>query len=95
MDKFMEMMQKMMAMSDADRKMMMEKNKAMCTCGKCPTYDECARDKKEALFCAVGKSSCTLSSKACICPTCPVTPVMGLTKGYYCLSGSEKEQRGI
>lgn len=91
----MEMMQKMKSMTEAERKMMMEKNKAMCTCGKCPTYDECAKSKMEALFCSVGKSSCTLSQKACICPTCPVTTAMGLTHGYYCLNGSEKQQRGM
>ena len=55
MDKFSEMMQKMMAMSEPDRTAMIEKNKAICICGRCPTYDDCAKGKKELLFCATGQ----------------------------------------
>jgi Protein of unknown function (DUF2769) len=95
MDKFTEMMKKMMAMTEAERSAMMEKNRALCTCGACPTYNACARTKNEAMFCATGKSACTLTRKACICPGCPITPMLGLQHGYYCFNGTEKEQRGM
>jgi Protein of unknown function (DUF2769) len=93
MDKFSEMMQKMMAMSEADRTAMIEKNKAICICGRCPSYDNCAKGKKELLFCATGRSACRLTKNTCICPYCPVTPMIGLTHEYYCIIGSESEQR--
>ena len=93
MDTFTEMIQKMTAMSDADRELTVEKYRSMCTCGACPTFDDCARGKSEALYCIIGRSPCTLAPRGCLCPTCPVTPIMGLAKAYYCRSGSEKEIR--
>jgi len=95
MDKFKETMEKMTSMSDADRKAMIEKNKELCICAKCPTYNDCAKDKMEGLFCVTSKSACTLEKKECICATCPVKSNMGLTHDQYCLNGSEKEQRGM
>jgi hypothetical protein len=93
MDKFDEMMQKMSSMSGAERDAMMNSARAACTCGKCPTYNDCGRSKGELLFCATGKSACAIKKKACLCPGCPVTPMLGLMHGYYCASGSEKELR--
>ena len=92
-DKFEEMMQIMMKMTDTERTMMMDKNKAMCVCGKCPTYNDCAKAKTELLYCATGKSACTLSKTGCICPACPITPMLGLKQAYYCTNGSERELR--
>ena len=59
---------------------LLAKNKVMCTCGKFPTYNNYTKGNIETRFCSVGKISCTLTKKACICPTCPVTPIMGLIK---------------
>jgi len=95
MDRFEEMMKKMMAMTEADRSAMMKKNRVLCTCGSCPTYNACAKKENEAMFCATGRSACTLTKKACICPGCPITPMLGLKHGYYCLDGTEMEQRGM
>lgn len=36
---------------------------------------------------------CINGEKACIYPTCPVTPVLGLKSKFYCTRGSEKAQR--
>jgi hypothetical protein len=91
MGKFEGMMQKMQNMSNGERKQMMDKNRALCLCSGCPTYFDCMRETMEALFCLTDKSTCTITKKACICPTCPVTPLMGLSHGYDCASGSEKE----
>ncbi|MCD4821867.1 MAG: DUF2769 domain-containing protein [Methanococcoides sp.] len=43
----------------------------------------------------MGKSSCITEEKGCICGGCPVTEKLGLTHGYYCTCGSEKEQLGM
>jgi hypothetical protein len=95
MDKFGEMMKNMMAMSEADRNAIMAKNKTLCICGGCPTYTDCAKGKKESLFCANGRSVCKLPMKACICTTCPITPMLGLTHTHFCIRGTEKDQRGM
>ena len=73
---------------------LLAKNKVMCTCGKCPTYHDCTKGKIETMFCSVGKISCTPTKKACLCPTRPVTPILGLSHGYYCMSGSKKRTAG-
>jgi hypothetical protein len=95
MDKFMEIAQKMEKMSPDEKKQMIMKNRALCTCAKCPSYTTCMKEKGELLFCSSGKSTCTVEKKACICPSCPVTGMMGLTHAYYCIKGTEKELRGM
>jgi len=95
-DKFEEMMEKMSGLSEEERMKSMEDKKGMCTCINCPSYNECAKEGTELLFCAKGKSpSCITDEKGCICPSCPITPMMGLKNGYYCTKGSEKEIRGM
>lgn len=95
MDTFPEFMKKMEKMSQDEKKQLMMKNQSMCTCAKCPTYNSCMKEKNELLFCSTGKSACSVEMKACICPTCPVTAMMGLTHAYYCVKGSEKQLRGM
>ena len=69
-------------------------NRARCICEPCPTYNECMRAGDELLFCVTGKSpTCTFDKKGCVCPTCPVKPILGLKKAYYCIRGSEQEQK--
>jgi hypothetical protein len=95
MDTFEEMAAKMAMMSEEELKKTVSSLMAKCICGKCPTYNDCMRGRKEALFCELGKTGCMVTRKACLCPTCPVTPTMGLKHGYYCIKGSEKEIRGL
>ena len=95
MDKFIEMAKKIEQMSPDEKKQAMMKNRSMCICGGCPSYNSCMKEKDELLYCSMGKSACTIEMKGCICPTCPVTSMMGLTHAYYCAKGSEKELRGI
>ncbi len=66
------------------------KNLSMCSCGKCPSYNDCAKKKHEALFCAkqVGKSTCPFKMNGCVCGNCPVHKTFHLKSGYYCLNGS-------
>ena len=66
----------------------------MCICGKCPTFNACAKDAGEGLYCAHGTSfHCVTEGKGCLCPGCPVTAPLGLKHQAYCLMGTEKAQR--
>jgi hypothetical protein len=76
----------------------MEKRKqmvlSMCICKSCPTFVEGA-EPIGYCFATIGKNPKITAEKGCICPTCPVFSNMSLTKDYYCIKGSEPEQRGI
>jgi hypothetical protein len=69
----------------------------LCTCRACPSYRDCQEGGSgpELGFCLeeIGKSRCIDNEKGCICPQCPVTPMLGLTKTFFCTRGSEKEQK--
>jgi len=95
MDKFTGIMRSMEMMSPEERTKKLEDTKPMCICPRCPTYDNCAKAQGELLFCAVGKSSCALVKKNCLCPACPVTALMGLEHAYFCIRSSEKGLRGM
>ena len=96
MDKFEQVMQMMSQMTDEERMKAIEANKNLCICPDCPTYNECAQEKGEIFYCAMGKSpTCITKGLGCICPACPITEKMGLTHDYFCTNGTEKEQRGM
>jgi hypothetical protein len=83
----------MCAMNE-DMKKSMDENKEKCICEPCPSYTECMRAGNEMLFCVTGKSAdCIFEKKGCICPGCPVKPILVLMKDYYCIKGSETEQK--
>ncbi len=96
MDKFEEMMRMMSQMTEEERMKAIEANKTLCICPDCPTYNECAQEKGELFYCALGKSpTCITEGLGCICPACPITEKMGLTHDYFCTKGTEREQRGM
>ena len=66
------------------------KNRSACACAECPSYNDCARGKKELLYCAdeVGKSACEYGMSGCICGGCPIHEQFKLKSGYYCIHGS-------
>jgi hypothetical protein len=68
-------------------------NTADCPCPNCPSYNNCAREKMEALYCAgeVGKSACAYEMQGCVCGVCPVHERAGLQSLYYCIHGSADE----
>ncbi|WP_223791355.1 DUF2769 domain-containing protein [Methanobacterium spitsbergense] len=55
MDKFEQKIQEVMEMSDRDRNNAIEHYKGSCICHTCATYDQCAADANEKLFCVTGK----------------------------------------
>jgi len=88
--------EKMQLMDDAGRAAERGRLRLQCICDGCPTYNECMLEKEELLFCIGGKSpACTFEKKGCLCPTCPVTDLAGLKKAYYCIRGTEEQQRGM
>jgi len=94
-DRFPDMLQKMEQMSPDERQKTLDEDRADCICGECPTYHLCMAERQELLFCLAGATACTVVKRVCLCPTCPVTSRMGLSHGYYCARGSEKEIRKI
>ncbi|MDD1694640.1 MAG: DUF2769 domain-containing protein [Methanoregula sp.] len=79
---------------DTARQDIIDANRKECICGPCPSYTECMRAGEELLFCVAGKSpDCIFEKKGCLCPTCPVTQVLGLKKAYYCIRGTQEEQK--
>jgi hypothetical protein len=96
LDKFEKMMQMMSKMTEEERMKTINENKKLCICPDCPTYNECAKEKGELFYCALGKSAtCITKESGCVCPACPITETMGLTKDYFCIKGTESQQRGI
>lgn len=96
MDKFEQLIQQMEKMTEKQMAKMIENSKSLCVCPSCPTYNECAGEKKELLFCALGKSpACITNGVECICPDCPITSQMGLKHNLFCVQASERELRGI
>ncbi|MCW3997579.1 MAG: DUF2769 domain-containing protein [Candidatus Bathyarchaeota archaeon] len=96
MDKFVEAMQMMAKMTDEEKMKAIDMNKSLCICRACPSYNDCAKENGELLYCSLGSSpTCITEATVCICTGCPVTSKMGLKNLYFCTKGSEKEQRGM
>jgi hypothetical protein len=95
LDKFENMMQMMSNMTEEERNKSIKASKKLCICPNCPTYNECAKEKIELLYCILGKSAtCITKESGCVCPACPIIETMGLTKIYFCTKGTESQQRG-
>jgi hypothetical protein len=93
-DQFEETILSMTGMSSEDRAESDKKFGALCMCPACPTYNRCAGNAQELLFCLMGKSFlCISDEKGCICPTCPVTTEFGFRHLFFCRRGNEKAQR--
>lgn len=73
-----------------------QENLNKCICGKCPSYNKCATEKKELLFCAdlLKARLCTYQKNGCICGDCLVHSENKLNTGYYCIFGSADEIDG-
>ncbi|MFA5024757.1 MAG: DUF2769 domain-containing protein [Patescibacteria group bacterium] len=63
-------------------------NRAICACVNCPSYNDCAREKAELLFCAaeIGPGTCDYKMNGCLCGPCPIHREYDLKSGYYCLN---------
>ena len=93
-DMYIKMQKQMMGMPKDQMMAKLMDMAKMCTCPSCPTYNECAKNAMEGMFCGHGTSfHCIKEVKGCICPTCPVAKQMGLTHSAFCGMGNEKTQR--
>lgn len=95
MDKYEEMQRRMSQMNPVEKNALLERNRTLCNCPKCPTYTPCMEEKGERMFCWIGKSTCTVDPTGCLCPSCPVAAIMGYTHTYYCTGGPEQEMRKV
>ncbi len=68
----------------------------LCICADCPTYNDCAKEAKELLYCVYGRSfHCVTDDLGCICPGCPVVDEIGLVNLTFCIFGSEADLRYV
>jgi hypothetical protein len=96
MDKFEQLLDDVGKMSESEQNNAIETYKESCICNTCPTWNKCAEDANEKLFCVTGKSvNCISEIKGCMCPTCPLAESLdvGKARNTYCVNGSEMEQR--
>ena len=93
MDKFESAMADWAKLGESENKKLEKESKDRCLCPTCPTYADCAKKKKELLFCFEEKSGCITASKGCHCPGCPIKADFGLTNIYFCLNGKEQDIR--
>ncbi len=88
--------QRMYAKMEVDEQMdVMRENCELCRCTDCPSYNICARDKGERVFCIISGSGCISDLKGCICGDCEVAQRMGMTTSRYCAEGTEAARRGL
>jgi hypothetical protein len=95
MDKFEELIDHLNKLSDENRELRIKELEDECVCPICPTFNQCAKDATENIFCINGKSICIETEKGCICPTCPFALEyrLGVLHNFYCRQGGELEQR--
>lgn len=96
MDRFEAEVLKIMEKSEDDKQNSINSLKQQCICYKCPTYNDCAKNAEEGLYCILGESEeCINNDIGCICPDCPLAQAMGVGTVFntYCIKGSELEER--
>ena len=59
-----------------------EANRKECVCPSCPSFPHDCRG--ELLYCAVGRTSCEIHARGCLCPDCLVYSGYGLDRIYFC-----------
>jgi hypothetical protein len=72
-----------------------QSNFDQCICPNCPSYNACAKEKNEKLFCAqpLKQRHCKYSESGCVCGDCQVHKNSKLEAGYYCIYGSADETK--
>ena len=95
MDKFEELMHELSEMSEEERSAKIKELEVDCVCPICPTFNQCAKEAGENIFCIRGKSNCIETQKGCICPNCTFAfkYKIGVLNNFYCINGGELERR--
>ena len=87
MDKFEQLIHDVLDMSESDQKKAIASYKDSCICQTFATYNKCASDVNEKLFCGNGKSvDCITEPRGCECPTCQLAQSLdvGVINNTYC-----------
>jgi Protein of unknown function (DUF2769) len=92
-DLFEKKLEELCELSEDEVKIFLAEEKVKCNCPGCPTFNECMKENKEGLFCAFSESNCVITRKFCLCRECPVYADYGMKFGFFCIYGSEQEQR--
>jgi len=80
--------------SAKEHKYLVNEKRLVCCCPACPSYNRCAREQNELLYCITGKSMlCISEDSGCTCRNCPVMTGLGLRYQSFCLNGGEAAQR--
>jgi Protein of unknown function (DUF2769) len=80
--------------SAKDRKNLMDEKRSACRCQACPSYNRCALEHHELLYCITGKSMlCISEDSGCTCRNCSVMTELGLMYHDFCMKGGEAAQR--
>ena len=96
MVEFEDLIEELDKLGEKERSKEIERVAKECVCPHCPSYNECADKKFEYAFCITGKSEgCIDTELGCLCPTCPLAQEyqIGVMYNFYCIRGSEKEQK--
>ena len=73
MDEFEKLMEVLDQLDGEERLKTLKKLEGDCVCPICPSYNDCAKEKDENIFCITGKSDgCINLELGCMCPTCPL-----------------------
>lgn len=82
------------SLTEEEKADLISENRRLCSCEICPAHNMCAKKNKELVYCLSGKSpECITHARMCYCVKCPVHFKLKLKKIYYCLRGSELEQK--
>ncbi|CEL23866.1 MAG: DUF2769 domain-containing protein [Methanobacterium formicicum] len=98
MDKFEEKMGELASEGLSDEeigKKLLDEMGDLCICPDCPMYNQCAEKNYEGLYCILGLSKCKLEEDDCICQECEVAEELELKNDLFCITGPEKELRGL
>jgi hypothetical protein len=94
MDTFEQWLNMSWEVSARERKYLMNEKRSACSCPSCHSYNRCAREHNELLYCITGKSMlCISEDVGCVCRNCPVMRDLGLMHQYFCMRGGEAAQR--
>ncbi|BDZ69596.1 DUF2769 domain-containing protein [Methanobacterium petrolearium] len=96
MDKFEKLTEELSQLSDEEYVKKIKELGTDCVCPICPSYNDCAKDKQENVFCITGKSDgCITMEMGCLCPTCPLAQKyeIGVMYNFYCHRGTEIKQK--
>lgn len=96
MDSFEELIKELEQLSMDDRNLKIKELEEDCVCPICPTFNQCAKEAQENIFCLRGKSKeCIGKERGCICPTCPfgIRYKIGVIYNFFCLNGPQTEQQ--